>query len=43
MSPTTLIAKGLYFSLITLILPLTFLDVTYIWGDLSGEKSVLWG
>lgn len=32
LSPTTWIAKGLYFSLITLILPLTFLDITFIWG-----------
>lgn len=42
LSPTTLIAKGLYFSLITLILPLTFLDVTYIWGDLfRGEVGLV--
>jgi len=41
LSPTTWIAKGLYFSLITLILPLTFLDVTYIWGDLfRGEVGL---
>lgn len=40
-SPTTWIAKGLYFSLITLILPLTFLDVTYIWGDIfRGEVGL---
>ena len=39
LSPTTLIAKGLYFSLITLILPLTFLDVTYIWGDIFRGRS----
>jgi branched-chain amino acid transport system permease protein len=41
LSPTTLIAKGLYFSLITLILPLTFLDVTFIWGDIfRGEVGL---
>lgn len=41
LSPTTWIAKGLYFSLITLILPLTFLDVTFIWGDLfRGEVGL---
>jgi branched-chain amino acid transport system permease protein len=42
LSPTTLIAKGLYFSLITLILPLTFMDVTFIWGDLfRGEVGLV--
>lgn len=41
LSPTTWIAKGLYFSLITLILPLTFLDVTYVWGNLfRGEVGL---
>ncbi|MGO9020963.1 MAG: branched-chain amino acid ABC transporter permease [Syntrophobacteraceae bacterium] len=41
LSPTTWIAKGLYFSLITLILPLTFLDVTFIWGDIfRGEVGL---
>jgi len=40
-SPITWIAKGLYFSLITLILPLTFLDVTFIWGDIfRGEVGL---
>jgi branched-chain amino acid transport system permease protein len=42
LSPTTWIAKGLYFSLITLILPLTFLDVTFIWGDIfRGEVGLV--
>jgi branched-chain amino acid transport system permease protein len=42
LSPTTLIAKGLYFSLITLILPLTFMDVTFIWGDIfRGEVGLV--
>lgn len=42
LSPTTWIAKGLYFSLMTLILPLTFLDVTFIWGDLfRGEVGLV--
>jgi branched-chain amino acid transport system permease protein len=42
LSPTTWIAKGLYFSLITLILPLTFMDVTFIWGDLfRGEVGLV--
>ncbi len=41
LSPTTFIAKGLYFSLITLILPLTFLDVTFIYGDIfRGEVGL---
>jgi branched-chain amino acid transport system permease protein len=42
LSPTTWIAKGLYFSLITLILPLTFLDITFIWGDIfRGEVGLV--
>lgn len=42
LSPTTWIAKGLYFSLITLILPLTFLDITYIWGGIfRGEVGLV--
>ena len=42
LSPTTWIAKGLYFSLITLILPLTFLDVTFIYGDIfRGEVGLV--
>ncbi len=41
LSPTTWIARGLYFSLITMILPLAFLDVTFIWGDLfRGEVGL---
>jgi len=41
LSPTTWIAKGLYFSLITLILPLTFLDVSFMWGDIfRGEVGL---
>ncbi len=42
LSPTTFIAKGLYFSLISLILPLTFLDVTFIYGDIfRGEVGLV--
>jgi len=42
LSPTTWIARGLYFSLITLILPLTFLDVTFIYGDIfRGEVGLV--
>ncbi len=42
LSPTTWIAKGLYFSLITLILPLAFLDVTFIYGDIfRGEVGLV--
>lgn len=41
LSPITVIAKGLYFSLITLILPLAFLDVTYVYGDVfRGEVGL---
>ncbi|MBW2561026.1 MAG: branched-chain amino acid ABC transporter permease [Deltaproteobacteria bacterium] len=43
LSPTTWIAKGLYFSLITLILPLTFLDLTYQFGDLFRGEVGLFG
>ena len=42
LSPITWIAKGLYFSLITLILPLAFLDLTYIYGDIfRGEVGLM--
>ncbi|MBR9979575.1 MAG: branched-chain amino acid ABC transporter permease [Desulfatitalea sp.] len=42
LSPITWIAKGLYFSLITLILPLAFLDLTFIYGDLfRGEVGLI--
>ncbi len=42
LSPTTWIAKGLYFSLITLILPLAFMDVTFIYGDIfRGEVGLV--
>jgi len=42
LSPITWIAKGLYFSLITLILPLAFLDLTFIYGDLfRGEVGLM--
>ncbi len=41
LSPITWIAKGLYFSLITLILPLAFLDATFVFGDLfRGEVGL---
>ncbi len=41
LSPITWISKGLYFSLITLILPLAFLDVTYVYGDIfRGEVGL---
>jgi branched-chain amino acid transport system permease protein len=33
-SPTVLIARGLYFALITLILPLIFLEITFVYGDI---------
>jgi len=42
LSPITWIAKGLYFSLITLILPLALLDLTYIFSDLfKGEVGLM--
>jgi branched-chain amino acid transport system permease protein len=41
LSPITWVARGLYFSLITLILPLLFLDITYAFGDIfRGEVGV---
>ncbi len=41
LSPITWVARGLYFSLITLILPLVLLDVTFAFGDLfRGEVGL---
>ncbi|MEM3485666.1 MAG: branched-chain amino acid ABC transporter permease [Candidatus Methanomethyliaceae archaeon] len=41
LSPITWLAKGLYFSLITLILPLAFLEVTFVYGDIfRGEVGL---
>ena len=41
LSPLTTIAKGLYFSLITLILPLIFLEFTYVFTDIfKGETGL---
>lgn len=41
LSPLTTIAKGLYFSLITLILPLIFLEFTYVYTDIfKGETGL---
>ena len=40
LSPLTNIAKGLYFSLVTLILPLIFLEVTYYFGIFKGETGL---
>jgi len=39
-SPLTTIAKGLYFSLVTLILPLIFLEVTYYFRVFQGETGL---
>jgi branched-chain amino acid transport system permease protein len=40
LSPLTNIAKGLYFSLVTLILPLIFLEVTYYFSIFKGETGL---
>ncbi len=40
LSPLTTIAKGLYFSLITLILPLIFLSITYYFSIFKGETGL---
>lgn len=41
LSPLTTIAKGLYFSLITLILPLMFLEVTFVFTKIfQGETGL---
>lgn len=41
LSPLTTIARGLYFSLITLILPLIFLEFTYVYTDIfKGETGL---
>jgi len=40
-SPITLIARGLYYALITLILPLIFLEITFVYGDIfRGEVGL---
>jgi branched-chain amino acid transport system permease protein len=39
-SPLTNIAKGLYFSLITLIIPLIFLEITYYFSIFKGETGL---
>ncbi len=41
LSPLTTVAKGLYFSLITLVLPLIFLEFTYVFTDIfKGETGL---
>jgi branched-chain amino acid transport system permease protein len=40
LSPLTTLAKGLYFSLITLILPLIFLETTYYFRLFKGETGL---
>jgi branched-chain amino acid transport system permease protein len=41
LSPLTTIAQGLYFSLITLVLPLIFLEITYVFpGIFKGETGL---
>jgi len=41
LSPLTIIAKGLYFSLMTLLLPLIFLEITYYRSDIfRGETGI---
>jgi branched-chain amino acid transport system permease protein len=40
LSPLTNIAKGLYFSLVTLILPLIFLEITYYFSIFKGETGL---
>jgi branched-chain amino acid transport system permease protein len=42
-SPLTTIAKGLYFSLITLTLPLIFLELTYFYTGLFKGETGLYG
>jgi branched-chain amino acid transport system permease protein len=40
-SPLTIIVRGLYFSLITLLLPLVFLEITYAYSDIfRGETGI---
>jgi len=40
LSPLTNIAKGLYFSLVTLILPLIFLEITFYFSIFKGETGL---
>jgi branched-chain amino acid transport system permease protein len=40
-SPLTVLAQGLYFSLITLVLPLIFLEITFVFADVfKGEAGL---
>lgn len=43
LSPLTIIAKGLYFSLITLLLPLIFLELTYYYSAIFRGETGLSG
>ena len=43
LSPLTTIAHGLYFSLITLILPLMFLEVTFVYNETFQGETGLYG
>lgn len=39
-SPLTLLAGGIYFALLTLLLPLIFLEVTFVFGIFKGDTGI---
>lgn len=43
LSPLTMVAKGLYYSIITLILPLVFMQLTYVYSNVFGGEYGLSG
>jgi len=43
LSPLTIVAKGLYYSIITLVLPLIFMQLTYVYSNIFGGEYGLSG
>jgi branched-chain amino acid transport system permease protein len=43
LSPLTIVARGLYFSIITLVLPLVFMQLTYVFSKIFGGEYGLSG
>ncbi len=43
LSPLTIVARGLYFSIITLVLPLVFMQLTYVYSKIFGGEYGLSG
>ena len=43
MSPLSIIAGGLYYTLLTLLFPLVFLEITFIYTDIFKGDTGLFG